>query len=231
MRLLKIIFATFMSVLLITQLNYAQKLSVGIGGAYGLENSTVENGLGYQFSLIYKTQKRIAMFASISRYEVPSNDWKSVYQYSYSFDDLIFKNSSLFPGDFSLTSFELSPIVYLFEDSSSKISILAGAGFGLYYAKNKWNWDTYNSLLTSQVEDSLYYHEKKIGPNLGFNIRAGLNITATSNSYFNIEAKYVYYKPEIHYEISTPDLPDTYNGDRKINLTTLFISISLIIKL
>lgn len=218
-------------VLIFSSPNYAQKLSVGAGGFYTLRDQTVQNGLGYQLNLLVKTQKRIAMLSSIGHFQEPSSDWQSAFAIPYSFHEFTTAGNHLLDGDFTLTYFELSPIIDLFENKSLKGTFCIGVGLGLYYAKNMWNPNTYHRLFLSQVEDSLYYHESNINPNLGINFRAGLNIPATPRSFFSIEAKYVYYKPEIRYEINAPTLSDTHYGNRKIDLSTLSINISLMLVL
>ena len=227
----KCILASIIFGLIFSSSSYAQKLSVGAGGFYSFKNPTIENGLGYQVNLLLKTQKRIAMLYSIGHYQEPTYDWQSqsVYGIPYSFQDLTNDGNYLLPGDFTLTWFELSPVIDLFEHKSPQVTFCVGFGLGLYYANNKWNQNTYHGLFLSQVEDSLYYQEKRIVPHMGVNFRAILNIPTTSKSYISLEAKYVYYNPEIHYEINTPEISDTYYGDRKINLSNLSISISLML--
>jgi hypothetical protein len=225
----KYFLAVLIFVLIFSSPNYAQKLSVGAGGFYILKNPTIENGFGYQVNLLVKTQQRIAMLYSIGHHQEPGFDWQSLFATPYSFSDLTTAGNYLLDGDFTLTWFELSPLIDLFDNKSPKITFCAGVGLGLYYANNKWNQNTYHSLLLSQEQDSLYYHEKRIGPHFGINFRAAVNIPTTSKSFLSIEAKYIYYKPEIHYEINTPALSDTYYGDRKIDLSTLSINISLML--
>ncbi|MBD3289099.1 hypothetical protein GF337_09870 [candidate division KSB1 bacterium] len=126
---------------------------------------------------------------------------------------------------------ELTPVFYLFENSSKSISMSAGAGFGLYFAENNWNWNTYSSLHASRIENGLVYYENKMEPNLGYNLRSAVNIFVNSKPYFCFEGKYAFYKPSIQYEIGRSDTHETYYGDRKINLNTFFMTISCMVLL
>jgi hypothetical protein len=229
MNQMKSVFVAIIFGLIFSSPNYAQKLSVGAGSFYILKNPTIQNGFGYQVNLVVKTQKRIAMVSSIGHYHEPTLHGQSAFNFPYSFQNLTVAGNYLLDGDFTLTYLELSPIIDLFEIKSLQATFCIGAGIGLYHANNKWNQNTYHGLFLSQAQDSLYYHESRIGPRFGMNFRAALNIPATSKSFFSIETKYVYYKPEIHYEINAPILSDTYYGNRKIDLSTLSVSISLML--
>ena len=174
MRFKKYLLITIALLLVSSREDSAQILQVGAGGVYGFKNTTVENGMGFQFYLIYRAQRRIAILSTVGHYKEPSPEWNSIYSDPYLFGYLNRDESFLLPGDFSLTWFELSP-------------------------------------------------------NLGYNIRGAFNISVNPKSQFSLEAKYVFYKPKIHYEINMSNLPDTYYGDRTINLNTFFINFSLMI--
>jgi hypothetical protein len=215
------------------QATLAQKIQLGAGGTYGFENQIEKQSLGFQLSVIYKAQERIAILSTFGQIKETNKfpDFKYVSSEPYSFDDLSSTKGNLFPGDFSVQWLELTPVFYLFENSSKSISMSAGAGFGLYFAENNWNWNTYSSIHASRVEYGLDYTEDKMEPNLGYNVRSAVNIFVNSKTYFCLEAKYVLYKPSIQYEIGRPDSQDTYYGDRKINLNTLFMTISCMVLL
>ena len=227
----KCIFAALVFGLIFFSSNYAQELSVGGGGFYILKNPTIQNGFGYQVNFAVKTQRRLAMLASIGHYQESTSPRQSAFNFPYSFSGLTAPGNYLLDGDFTLTFFELSPVIDLFEIKIPKAILSIGAGLGLYYAKNRWNENTYYGLFLSQAQDSLFYSEGGIGPDFGVNFRAALNIPATPRSIFSVEAKYVYYKPEIHYEIHTPALSDSYIRNREIDLSTLSVSISLMLVL
>jgi hypothetical protein len=225
----KYLSAILIFILILCSSNYAQKLSVGAGGFYILKNQTIDNVFGYQANLMVKTQQRIAMLASIGHFQESAADIQFAYAVPFSFKDLTTGGNYLLDGEFSQTYLELSPIIDLFEIKSPKARFCIGGGLGLYYARNKWDENTYRSLFMMEAEDSLFYHEDEISPHLGFNFRAALNIPATPRSFFSVEAKYVYYKPGIRYEIHTPELSAEYIRNREIDLSTLSINIFLML--
>jgi len=225
-----ILIATLMS-LIFSSPNYAQQLLVGGGGYYILKNPTIQNGFGYQVNFAVKTQQRIAMLTSIGHYQEPTHDrqFASAVAFPISIEDIAATNNYLLDGDFALTYFELSPIVDLLEIKSLQATLCIGAGMGLYYAHNKWTKNTYHSLFLSQEQDSIFYNEGGISPHFGVNFRAALTIPATSKSFVSVEAKYVYYKPEIRSEISITKLSESYIRNREIDLSTLSINVSLML--
>lgn len=233
MRFLRLISVVIL--LLIPGSLFSQKLQIGAGSVYLINNKIINSNLGYQIKLIYKAQNKIAILSTFGQYKdknIPSrSDDNYIVMENYTTAYLTNAVNNFLPGHFSMVWFELSPIYYLFQNNSKNISIFSGIGLGLYYPEYKWSWGTYNILSETFKTNGLIYHEKDLNPNLGWNMRVGLNIAVTSNSYFNFELIYTYYKPNLNYEINLPNSLNNITGKRSINLNSLLTDVSLMVNL
>lgn len=214
---------------------FSSNIQFGLSYINSINNSTIPNYSGYQLKLVYKAQERIAIGITLGFASITSNEginFQYVSSSSYTYDYLTSNNFQLLPGDFSMHWLEIAPIIYLIQDyTKHNISIYCGGGFGLYYPKNKWNWNTYSSLQKSRDEYGIRYYEDDINSKLGYNAQIGISIPITHNSKINFEGKYLYYKPKLTYEVETPESDYAFNGSRKIDLSSFSYSISLMLNL
>jgi len=214
---------------------FSKNILFGLSYLKSINNSNIPNFSGYQSKLIYQAQEKIAIGITFGCTSTISNediDFQYVSSGIYTFDYLTSNNFQLLPGDFSMHWFEIAPIIYLIQDyTKHNISIYCGGGFGLYYPKNKWNWNTYRSLQKSRDEYGIRYYEDDINSKLGYNAQIGISIPITHNSKINFEGKYLYYKPKLTYEVQTPESDYAFNGSRKIDLSSFSYSISLMLNL
>ncbi|MBD3289100.1 hypothetical protein GF337_09875 [candidate division KSB1 bacterium] len=68
------------------QATLAQKIQLGAGGTYGFENQIEKQSLGFQFSVIYKAQERIAILSTLGQLKETNKfpDFKYVSSAPYS---------------------------------------------------------------------------------------------------------------------------------------------------
>jgi len=209
---------------------FSQNLQIGAGSIYTKQNDVIGNVLGCQFELIYKAQSRVAILSTFGHLRTNNFSTKqSVYSEPFTYEYLRYDISTFLQGDVSMSWFELCPIYYIYQSQLNAFSIYAGAGMGLYYLKNIWDWNTNSSLLETREQSGIDYFEKDIKSKLGYHIRMGFNLPATTRSKFCFEIKYLFYTPELTYRIKNQNEYENYS--REINMKAFSASLALIVDL
>ncbi|MBN2414540.1 hypothetical protein JXO52_01795 [bacterium] len=216
--------------LVFPSLVFSQALKIGAGSIYNISNNLVKHSAGYDFKLLYQAQRRIAILTSFGHYSTDmGSNLKNVSDQPYTYDFLRNHNDKLIGGDLALSWIEFNPIYYLLNNSSQTIKIFCGVGLGIYFVKNEWSPDIYDQLLLSREQTGLIYFEKRRVMQLGYNVRIGFDLPATSKSHFCFEVKYLVLNPEFSYTIREDEMDLGEERKRSINLNTISFGLSLIV--
>ncbi len=232
MKIYRLTFLLFLFFTLVIP-SYSNTLQFGFGLFKNHTHPDIPDYCGIESRLIYQGQERLALtlnlgISTVSLKENSNSQTASTGYYSE--DYLKSPNTQLLPGDFSMMWFELAPTYFIARGiSKNNVDIYCGAGFGLYYTENAWDWQTNTSLKTSEEILGFGYYEDKPGLSLGANIHAGIRIPLTANADLNLESKYIYNHTEIEYEINYMDEKNSEYGTRKVDLSSINYSVLLIL--